>query len=493
MNDNNTWIKLPRNFVNWRWYKETNMVHLYLYLVINANLQPEDFLDIRIKRGEIMISLSRLSQDTNLSVKALRTSLDKLKRTNEIDYRKLKHGRVIIVLNYDKFQPYGIDEAVPDWIKLYRKIEQWKWYSNPKMVHLLVHFLIKAKPVQLGNDFVFQLDTSYTLLNRETGITVQSLRTCIKKMQTDGVITFQPSSTSLLSTITICNYGNYQATRQLRGTTEALHDSNKGTIPVSIEVATEEGQKSTGLFDSTSTYNTDAYEPSKISRGTTRAQEGHDKGTTPVSIEVATEEDQKSTGFFDSTSTYNTDTYEPSKISRGTTRAQKGHDKGTTRAQEGHKKGTTRATIKEYKNIRNKDIKNIINDDDAREEKVFVVEQKEQEEQKENLQKKAGVDFFKEELLSDQVWLSAIAKAFKLHSNVEVAKLLEEFELHLVCRGNEGHKDIRDYKSHFCDWLKFNLTEQTPRKRKSTPNAERWEGEKFVPKSSEGGIYNGPF
>ena len=432
MNDNNTWIKLPRNFVNWRWYKETNMVHLYLYLVINANLQPEDFFDFRIKRGEIMISLSRLSQDTNLSVKALRTSLDKLKRTNEIDYRKLKHGRVIIVLNYDKFQPYGIDEAVPDWIKLYRKIEQWKWYSNPKMVHLLVHFLIKAKPVQLGNDFVFQLDTSYTLLNRETGITVQSLRTCIKKMQTDGVITFQPSPTSLLSTITICNYGNYQATRQLRGTTEALHDSNKGTTPVSIEVATEEGQKSTGLFSNTSAYNTDTYEPSEISRGTTRAQEGHDKDT-------------------------------------------------------------TRATIKEYKNIRNKDIKNIINDDDAREEKVFVVEQKEQEEQKENLQKKAGDDFFKEELLSDQVWLSAIAKAFKLHSNVEVAKLLEDFELHLVCRGNEGHKDIRDYKSHFCDWLKYRNNRPQAAPASPSVGGERWEGEKFVPKSSKGGIYGNGF
>ena len=443
MNDNNTWIKLPRNFVNWRWYKETNMVHLYLYLVINANLQPEDFLDFRIKRGEIMISLSRLSQDTNLSVKALRTSLDKLKRTNEIDYRKLKHGRVIIVLNYDKFQPYGIDEAVPDWIKLYRKIEQWKWYSNPKMVHLLVHFLIKAKPVQLGNDFVFQLDTSYTLLNRETGITVQSLRTCIKKMQTDGVITFQPSPTSLLSTITICNYGNYQATRQLRGTTEALHDSNKGTTPVSIEVATEEGQKSTGLFSNTSAYNTDTYEPSEISRGTTRAQEGHDKDT--------------------------------------------------TRAQEGHDKDTTRATIKEYKNIRNKDIKNIINDDDAREEKVFVVEQKEQEEQKENLQKKAGDDFFKEELLSDQVWLSAIAKAFKLHSNVEVAKLLEDFELHLVCRGNEGHKDIRDYKSHFCDWLKYRNNRPQAAPASPSVGGERWEGEKFVPKSSKGGIYGNGF
>ena len=443
MNDNNTWIKLPRNFVNWRWYKETNMVHLYLYLVINANLQPEDFLDIRIKRGEIMISLSRLSKDTNLSVKALRICLDKLKRTNEIEYRKLKHGRVIIILNYDKFQPYGIDEAVPDWIKLYRKIEQWNWYSNPKMVHLLVHFLIKAKPVQLGNDFVFQLETSYTLLNRETGITVQSLRTCIKKMQTDGVITFQPSPTNLLSIITICNYGNYQATRQLRGTTPAELNGSKGTTPVNIETATEEVQKSTGLHGNISYYDTDTYEAEEIPMGTTRARQGHNKGT------------------------------------RG--------------AQEGHDKGTTRATIKEYKNIRNKDIKNIINDDDAREGNIFVVEQKEQEEQKENLQKKAGDDFFKKELLSDQVWIAAIAKAFKLHSNVEVAKLLEDFELHLVCRGNEGHKDIRDYKSHFCDWLKYKNNRPQAAPASPSVGGERWEGEKFVPKSSKGGIYGNGF
>ena len=443
MNDNNTWIKLPRNFVNWRWYKETNMVHLYLYLVINANLQPEDFLDIRIKRGEIMISLSRLSKDTNLSVKALRISLDKLKRTNEIDYHKLKHGRVIIVLNYDKFQPYGIDEAAPDWIKLYRKIEQWNWYSNPKMVHLLVHFLIKAKPVQLGNDFVFQLETSYTLLNRETGITVQSLRTCIKKMQTDGVITFQPSPTNLLSIITICNYGNYQATRQLRGTIPAELNGNKGTIPVNIKTATEEVQKSTGLHGNINYYDTDTYEAEEIPKGTTRARQGHDKGT------------------------------------RG--------------AQEGHDKGTTRATIKEYKNIRNKDIKNIIYDDDAREGNVFVVEQTEQEEQKENLQKKEGDDFFKVELLSDQVWIAAIAKAFKLRSNEEVAKLLDEFELHLVCRGNEGHKDIRDYKSHFCDWLKYRNNRPQADSASASVGGERWEGEKFVPKSSKGGIYDNGF
>ena len=34
----NSWIKLPRNFVNWSWYHDANMVQLYLYLLLNANV-----------------------------------------------------------------------------------------------------------------------------------------------------------------------------------------------------------------------------------------------------------------------------------------------------------------------------------------------------------------------------------------------------------------------------------------------------------------------
>ena len=441
MNGNNTWIKLPRNFQNWRWYKESNMVHLYLYLVMNANLLSENYFDINIKRGEIMISLSRLSTDTNLSIKTLRTCLDRLKRTHEIEYRNLNHGRIIIIVNYDMFQPIGIDESAPDWVKLYRKIEQWRWYTHPKMVHLLIHFLIKAKAILSGNDFTFQLETSYNLLSKETGISVQSVRTCIKKMQSSGVIEFLPSPTNLFSTIRVCNYENYQVTNKVRGVIDNHSYGNKGTISGELDVDFENSKKSTNLNISTSHCPPTSYESTKTSKGTTRAREGHDKGT--------------------------------------------------TRAQQGHDKGTTRATLKEYNNIRNKEIKNI-NYDDAREGVVFVEAEEVKDEQKENLQKKAGKETYKEKLLEDGVWMTAMGKMFHLDQG-EIKRLLDDFDLELICRGNNEDKGFKDYKCHFFDWLK--LRSNTLRTISSSTQAkgERWEGEKFVPKSSEGGIYDGPF
>ena len=441
MNGNNTWIKLPRNFQNWRWYKESNMVHLYLYLVMNANLLSENYFDINIKRGEIMISLSRLSTDTNLSIKTLRTCLDRLKRTHEIEYRNLNHGRIIIIVNYDMFQPIGIDETAPDWVKLYRKIEQWRWYTHPKMVHLLIHFLIKAKAILSGNDFTFQLETSYNLLSKETGISVQSVRTCIKKMQSSGVIEFLPSPTNLFSTIRVCNYENYQVTNKVRGVIDNHSYGNKGTISGELDVDFENSKKSTNLNISTSHCPPTSYESAKTSKSTTRAREGHDKGT------------------------------------RG--------------ARQGHDKGTTRATLKEYNNIRNKEIKNI-NYDDAREGVVFVEAEEVKDEQKENLQKKAGKETYKEKLLEDGVWMTAMEKKFHLDQG-EIKRLLDDFDLELICRGNNEDKGFKDYKCHFFDWLK--LRSNTLRTISSSTQAkgERWEGEKFVPKSSEGGIYNGPF
>lgn len=441
MNGNNTWIKLPRNFQNWRWYKESNMVHLYLYLVMNANLLSENYFDINIKRGEIMISLSRLSTDTNLSIKTLRTCLDRLKRTHEIEYRNLNHGRIIIIVNYDMFQPIGIDETAPDWVKLYRKIEQWRWYTHPKMVHLLIHFLIKAKAILSGNDFTFQLETSYNLLSKETGISVQSVRTCIKKMQSSGVIEFLPSPTNLFSTIRVCNYENYQVTNKVRGVIDNHSYGNKGTIPGELDVDFENSKKSTNLNISTSHCPPTSYESTKTSKGTTRAREGHDKGT--------------------------------------------------TRARQGHNKGTTRATLKEYNNIRNKEIKNI-NYDDAREGVVFVDAEEVKDEQKENQQKKAGKETYKEKLLEDGVWMTAMGKKFHLDQG-EIKRLLDDFDLELICRGNNEDKGFKDYKCHFFDWLKLRSNTLHTISSSTQAKGERWEGEKFVPKSSEGGIYDGPF
>lgn len=393
MNTDNSWIKLPRMFMNWQWYQNTNMVHLYLYLLLNANIENKLYFGISIQRGECLVSLSTLSRDTGISRDSLKRYLKKLKDTKEISYKKLSKGRIIVLLNFDKFQPVGIDEPVPNWIKLYRKICDWQWYQDAKMVHLFVHLMLKASIMNgSGLSDSWQLCTSLRILSKETGLSLQNIRTCIGKLQRTGEITFRTLPTHQQSIITICNFDSYQASKQQIA--PIAPQCRPKCAPIAPQCRPD---------------------------------------CAPMS-----------------------------------------------------------PLPKEYKNIRNKESKKInINDAHAHEEDF--VDFSEKEASKENQQKKGEKESFLSLSLHDDVWLGAIKKKFALKSIEEVKDKVENFDLDHICRGNKEHKDIVDYKSHFCDWLKFNLMEQSPRKRKSTPNAERWEGEKFVPKSSEGGIYNGPF
>ena len=382
MNTDNSWIKLPRMFMNWQWYQNTNMVHLYLYLLLNANIENKLYFGISIQRGECLVSLSTLSRDTGISRDSVKRYLKKLKDTKDISYKKLSKGRIIVLLDFDKFQPVGIDEPAPNWIKLYRKICDWQWYQDAKMVHLFVHLMLKAS-IMKGSDLSdsWQLCTSLRILSKETGLSLQNIRTCIGKLQRTGEITFRTLPTHLQSIITICNSGSYQTSkRQIAPISPQCHPNAAPMPPLP----------------------------------------------------------------------------------------------------------------KEYKNIRNKESKKI-NTNNARTHEEDFVDFSEKETSKENQQKKGEKESFLSLSLHDDVWLGAIKKKFAFKSIEEVKDKVENFDLDHICRGNKEHKDIVDYKSHFCDWLKFNLMEQSPSKRKSTPNTERWEGEKFVPKSSEGGIYDGPF
>ena len=229
----NSWIKLPRNFVNWSWYHDANMVQLYLYLLLNANVYDVKYNDITIKRGECLVSLNSLSHESGISIQKLRTGLARLQRTKEIEYKKLKHGRIIVLVDFNKFQPIGIDENAPDWIKLYRKICDWGWYHEPNMVHLYVYFMLKAKLV-IGNDGTneaWQLNTTLRLLTRATGISEKSIRTCLARLQRTGEIMYFPGVAHKQSVITLCNYDSYQSVANSTNTMLTQEQHSFNTIP----------------------------------------------------------------------------------------------------------------------------------------------------------------------------------------------------------------------------------------------------------------------
>ena len=440
----NSWIKLPRNFVNWSWYHDANMVQLYLYLLLNANVYDVKYNDITIKRGECLVSLNHLSKETGISLQKLRTGLARLQRTKEIEYKKLQNGRIIVLVDFNKFQPIGIDEAAPDWIKLYRKICDWGWYHEPNMVHLYVYFMLKAKLV-INNDSrseAWQLNSTLRLLTKATGISEKSIRTCLARLQRTGEISYLPGVAHKQSVITLCNYDSYQA--------------------------------------------------AKISTNTVLTQERHNN------IESVSEHNnsQISAQKERDITRCNYDSYQATKISTNTVLTQEQHSSNTVLTQEQHSSNTALTTLKEYKNKRIKEIKNIDDDIAHVREGDFVEVLEVTEVEKENEQKKSSKESFAELVKVEAAWLAAIQKKYKLSTSEEVKNKVDEFEIELVCRGKDKHEDMKDFKCHFCDWLEKNLrTINQPQasNRSPSPTSERWSGEKFVPKSSEGGIYEGNF
>lgn len=440
----NSWIKLPRNFVNWSWYHDANMVQLYLYLLLNANVYDVKYNDITIKRGECLVSLNHLSKETGISLQKLRTGLARLQRTKEIEYKKLQNGRIIVLVDFNKFQPIGIDEAAPDWIKLYRKICDWGWYHEPNMVHLYVYFMLKAKLV-INNDSrseAWQLNSTLRLLTKATGISEKSIRTCLARLQRTGEISYLPGVAHKQSIITLCNYDSYQATKNSTNT-----------------VLTQERHNN---IESVSEHNNSQISAQK-ERDITRC---------------------------------NYDSYQATKISTNTVLTQEQHSSNTVLTQEQHSSNTALTTLKEYKNKRIKEIKNIDDDIAHVREGDFVEVLEVTEVEKENEQKKSNKENFADLVKSETTWLAAIQKKYKLLTSEEVKNKVDEFEIELVCRGKDKHEDMKDFKCHFCDWLEKNLrTINQPQasNRSPSPTSERWSGEKFVPKSSEGGIYEGNF
>ena len=98
------------------------------------------------------------------------------------------------------------------WVKLHKQFKDWEWYNKSEMVHLFIHCLLKAN----FKDGSFQgvivekgsFITSLKHLSEETNISVQTIRTCLKKLQLTKEIYVK--STNKLTKITICKYESYQ-------------------------------------------------------------------------------------------------------------------------------------------------------------------------------------------------------------------------------------------------------------------------------------------
>lgn len=101
---NEGWIKLHRKLIEWEWYSDMKVSRLFIHLLLTVNYEEKKWRGRTVKRGSIITSLSNLSFDTGLSVREVRTCLDKLKMTNEATSESTNTFSMITITNYEKYQ-----------------------------------------------------------------------------------------------------------------------------------------------------------------------------------------------------------------------------------------------------------------------------------------------------------------------------------------------------------------------------------------------------
>lgn len=98
------WIKLYSKLLNWEWYSNINIKVLFIHCLLKANYKDKMWQGTIIKRGSFITSREKLSEETGLTVQQIRTSLNKLKSTNEITIDTSNKFTLISIVNYEMYQ-----------------------------------------------------------------------------------------------------------------------------------------------------------------------------------------------------------------------------------------------------------------------------------------------------------------------------------------------------------------------------------------------------
>ena len=97
-------IVLQRKILSWDWYKDSNTKAVFLHLLLTANYEPGEWRGVKIKVGQRITSISKLSNELDLSFKEIRTALKHLQKTGEVACESTSQYTVITIKNYERYQ-----------------------------------------------------------------------------------------------------------------------------------------------------------------------------------------------------------------------------------------------------------------------------------------------------------------------------------------------------------------------------------------------------
>lgn len=108
------YVKLHRAILQWEWYRDINTKCLFIHILLKACFDKCSHKGQDLSRGQVVSSLSKLSDETSLSLRQVRTSLEKLQRSGEI---KIDTNNKYTLITVTKYEDYQLSDDQVDTIK----------------------------------------------------------------------------------------------------------------------------------------------------------------------------------------------------------------------------------------------------------------------------------------------------------------------------------------------------------------------------------------
>lgn len=101
------YIKLHRKLLNWEWIENPNVLSIFVICLLKANHKANTWQGIEVPAGSFITSYEKLSAISGLSIKQVRTALDKLKKTGELASKSTSRYSIISIKNWELYQLEG--------------------------------------------------------------------------------------------------------------------------------------------------------------------------------------------------------------------------------------------------------------------------------------------------------------------------------------------------------------------------------------------------
>lgn len=103
------YIKLYRKMTKWQWYSDEVMFRVFMHLLLMANYEPAYWRDVKIERGQTVVSLAKLGATLNYSKDTVLKALKRLESSGEITRRPTARYTIVTISNYNEYQDKPTD------------------------------------------------------------------------------------------------------------------------------------------------------------------------------------------------------------------------------------------------------------------------------------------------------------------------------------------------------------------------------------------------